>query len=120
MTQSGGQAEVHTLSAVTRVFKRFFLPWYNIFYCQYIRLCSRLPAAVQHPDYRPIEGEGYPADLAVLILSTPVEASNLYIEPGNLAPAGNETDVDFVGQYCHIIGWGQTSGEPIRLLQLEN
>lgn len=82
VTQSGGQAEVQTLSAVTR-----------------------------HPDYRPIEGEGYPADLAVLTLSTPVEASNLYIEPGQLAPAGNETEVDFVGQYCHIIGWGQTSGD---------
>jgi hypothetical protein len=65
---------------------------------------------IQHENWTNSGVLGFPNDVAVLTLNRDISPSNVYADDVAVAPSGDEADVDFVGQQCKIIGWGQTSG----------
>ena len=60
---------------------------------------------LRHEDYRENSRQGFPNDIALLYLSTPIDLSDKYVYAVELASAGEK----FIGNECWITGWGKTS-----------
>lgn len=117
-TQKQGQPEWYALSGYAQVSisnnnqnkLRPCITNYNIGPIKSLTTKHRHDCAIQHENWTNSGVLGFPNDVAVLTLNRDIDPANVYVDDVAVAPSGDEADVDFVGQQCKIIGWGQTSG----------
>jgi hypothetical protein len=64
-----------------------------------------LSSFLTHPSWDP-SSNSYDADIAIAILSTPIEYTD-YILPACIYPP-QSNDIDIIGKFGRIVGWGIT------------
>ena len=60
---------------------------------------------IRHRDYRESGRRGFPNDIALLSLSSPIDLSDQYVSTVQMASSGE----NFIDNECWITGWGKTS-----------